>query len=91
MRCPSPGVFDAFADDDFRARWLPESSVRSKTAGKRMRLQWHDGTPVQVEFLSKGPAKSSVAIAHLKLQSKAAADAVKKEWAGYLDRLAELF
>jgi hypothetical protein len=83
-------LFDAFADDDFRARWLPETTVRSRTGGKRMRLQWHDGTPVQVEFLSKGPAKSSVAIAHLKLQSKAAADAVKKEWASHLDRLAEL-
>ncbi|HVE72130.1 MAG TPA: hypothetical protein VNI54_12240 [Thermoanaerobaculia bacterium] len=83
-------LFDAFANDDFRAQWLPESSVRSKTKDKRLRLEWHDGTVVAVEFLSKGPAKTSVAIAHLKLKSKAAADAIKKEWAGYFDRLAEL-
>lgn len=83
-------LFDAFADDDFRARWLPESSVLSKTRGKRIRLAWNDGTPVQVEFLAKGPAKSTVAVTHLKLPSKAASDAIKKEWAASFDRLAEL-
>jgi hypothetical protein len=40
--------------------------------------------------MPKGAAKSAVAVGHLKLADKAAAEAMKKAWSGYFDRLGEL-
>jgi len=55
-----------------------------------MRLTWEGGTTVQVGFLSKGAAKSSVAVAHQKLPHRSAADAMKKAWSEHFDRLSQL-
>ena len=88
---PIEKLFDAFAIARTRRRWLPvKITVRSATPRKYMRLAWEDGAPVQVGFLSKGAAKSSVAVAHQKLPDRSAADAMKKEWNGYFDRLGQL-
>jgi len=85
-------LYAAFADARRRRRWLPEKvELRSSTPGKRMRFTWEDGTIVVFEFTSKGSAKSSVAVGHLNLPNKAAADAVKKAWSDRFDRLGELF
>jgi hypothetical protein len=62
--------------------------VKSATAPKRMRLAWPDGTSVVVGFIAKGPAKSSAAVQHEKLPSRAAADAAKRAWGERFDRLA---
>jgi uncharacterized protein YndB with AHSA1/START domain len=90
-------LFEAFANARKRRRWLEEKvTVKSATPPKYMRLTWTDGRPVVVGFLPKRntkgakTARSSVAIAHGKLPDKAAADAVKKEWAARFDRLGEL-
>jgi hypothetical protein len=82
-------VYDAFATAATRKRWLGEDvEVKSATAPKRMRLAWPDGTSVVVGFIAKGPAKSSAAVQHEKLPSRAAADAAKRAWGERFDRLA---
>lgn len=88
---PVEELFEAFANARRRRRWLPAKiTVKSATPPKYMRITWTDGAPVQVGFLPKGKAKSSVAVAHQKLPDKAAADAAKKAWAEHFDRLGEM-
>ena len=88
---PVGKLFRAFANARTRHRWLPvKVTVRSATAHKRMRLTWDDGSLVVAEFMSKGSAKSAVAVGHEKLPDKAAAEAVKKAWSGHFDRLGQL-
>jgi uncharacterized protein YndB with AHSA1/START domain len=88
---PLERLFKAFADARTRRRWLPvKITVRSTTPLKRMRIAWDDGTQVQIGFFAKGDAKSYVAIQHEKLPDKAAADAMKKTWGEYFDRLGEI-
>ena len=88
---PIEKLFDAFAIARTRRRWLPvKITVRSATPRKYMRLAWEDGAPVQVGFLSKGAAKSAVAVAHQKLPDRSAADAMKKVWSEHFDRLGQL-
>jgi hypothetical protein len=60
------------------------------TANKRVRLGWADGTQAVVGFVSKGAAKAVAAVQHEKLPDRASADAMKKAWSGYLDKLGDL-
>lgn len=83
-------LFDAWADARKRRKWLTvKITVRSATPHKYMRIRWSDDTPVQVGFLAKGGAKSSVAIQHEKLPGKSAAEEMKKTWSEQFDRLGE--
>ena len=87
---PVSKLYEAFANARKRGRWLPvKVTLRSSTPGKRMRFTWGDGTIVVFEFMAKGSAKSAVAVGHLKLPDKAAADAMKKSWSERFDRLGE--
>jgi hypothetical protein len=90
---PVKALFKAWADDATRRRWLDgvESTVRTATAPKSLRLQWPDGTIVVVGFTAKTEAKSAVALTHTKLRDKAASDKAKKYWTDRLDALASLF
>jgi len=84
-------VYDAFATASTRKRWLGEDvEVKSATAPKRMRLAWPDGTSAVIGFTAKGPSKSSAAVQHEKLPSRAAVDAAKRAWAERFDRLAAI-
>ena len=84
-------LFDAFAKAGRRRRWLSvDVSIRSARPHKAMRFNWNDETRVTVGFLSKGAAKSVVAVQHEKLPDKATADAMKKAWTEYFDRLGQL-
>ena len=89
---PVDKLFDAWATARTRKRWLGDVklTIRTSTRPKSMRITWDDGTSVDVGFWPKGDAKSSVAIQHVKLPSKEAADARKKFWGEKLDALAEL-
>ncbi len=88
---PVEKLFKAFANPRIRRRWLPvKIAVRSAAPQKRMRVTWHDGTVAVFEFMSKGSAKSAVAVGHQKLPDKAAADAIKKAWGEDFDRLGKL-
>ncbi len=87
---PVDALYRAFHDGRRRARWLGVEGVEraSATEGRRVRLEWPDGTTALVSFTDKGPSKSSVAIQHRKLSSKADADRAKEAWADRLDALA---
>ena len=85
-------LFDAWADDSVRRKWLhgAKATVRTATPARSMRLRWPDGTVIVVNFSAKGRDKSVVALAHTKLPNKTAADEAKAYWAGRLDALGSL-
>jgi hypothetical protein len=89
---PVTRLFDLWADDRMRRRWLGtiKASVRTATSPKSMRLQWPDGTLVVVGFWAKGQGKSAVALTHTKLTNRSASDDVKKYWSDRLDALGSL-
>lgn len=88
---PVATLFGAFTSARRRNRWLPVKVViRSSAPRKRMRIEWHDETVVQVGFLEKGKSKSAVAIQHQRLKDKAAAASMKNMWAEYFDRLGRI-
>jgi hypothetical protein len=89
---PLATLFDAWADASIRRKWLDGAKVklRTATAPKSMRLAWEDGTIVAVGFTAKGPSKSAVALAHMKLPDKETATRLKKYWGERLDALGEV-
>ena len=89
---PVAELFDAWADAPARKRWLDAAGakVRSATAPKAMRILWPDGSVVIAGFTAKGPAKSSVAIAHTKLADRETANQLKGYWAERFDALADV-
>ncbi|HEU0074847.1 MAG TPA: hypothetical protein VFS30_12670 [Dehalococcoidia bacterium] len=86
---PVETLFDAWADEAMRRRWLGglEATVRTATRPKSLRLDWPDGTIVVVGFTARGDAKSNVALAHQKLPARAASERVKLEWTMRLEAL----
>ena len=82
-------LFDAWADEAKRRRWLGRNDVKVRTATspKGIRLQWPDGTVVIVLFAAKGPAKSTAAVVHTKLPDKSALQDAKNYWTDRLDAL----
>lgn len=72
-----------------RKRWLGDVGLRVKkaTVEKSMRITWEDGTPLDVYFWEKGPAKSQVQLQHRAQPSKARADELRAFWT---ERLAAL-
>ena len=89
---PVNALFDAWADDATRRRWLGgiEVVVRTAMEPKSMRLQWPDRTLVAVGFTAKGHGKSAVALGHTKLRDRAASGNVKEFWTDRLDALGSL-
>ena len=75
-----------------RAKWLANAkyTVRKATAPKSMRLTWEDGTSVELWFMAKGEAKSSVAVQHVKLPSKEEANRMREYWSERFEALAEV-
>jgi uncharacterized protein YndB with AHSA1/START domain len=89
---PLRTLFEAFVDPAARGRWLSTKvAVRSATPNRRVRLVWDDGTVVLAGFVSKGTAKSTVAIEHQGLSGRPAADAMKEAWSEAFDRLSDWF
>ncbi|HSB53290.1 MAG TPA: hypothetical protein VLD58_03005, partial [Gemmatimonadales bacterium] len=60
------------------------------TRGKYLRVNWPDGTSVEVGFLSKGRGKAQVAVQHSRLPDQAAAARMKAFWGERLEALAAL-
>jgi len=89
---PVSTLFDLWADDVTRRRWLGnvKEAVRTAKRPKSVRLGWPDGTIVVVGFLPKGRGKSVVALTHTKLRDRAASDDVKRFWSDRLDALGSL-
>jgi hypothetical protein len=87
---PVERLFAAFADDEERARLLPDAPLSLRTAqpNRSARFDWGDaGTRVVVGFADKGPEKSQVALEHERLPDAAAAERAKTEWRERLARL----
>ena len=88
---PVDKLYDAFANARLRAKWLPvKVKVRTANPHKTMRVAWDDDTLVQLYFMPKGDAKSSVAVQHTKVPEKAAAEKLKAWWGERLDALSEI-
>lgn len=82
-------LYDAFAVARTRRTWLPETVTISTSRRERsMRIEWPDGTRVAVAFLAKGPAKSTVAVQHERLATRADADRMRAFWGERLEALA---
>ena len=82
-------LFEAFEEPRKRKKWLDAKlTVRKATAPKSMRITWEDGTSVELWFMAKGDAKSTVAVQHTKLATKQQADRLRDWWAERLDVLA---
>jgi hypothetical protein len=87
---PVERLFEAFADEALRARWLPGADlrVRTATAPRTARYDWEDGsTRVIVGFEAAGNAKSRVALSHERLPDADTAEEMKSWWR---ERLTEL-
>ena len=88
---PVKTLFEAWADDVTRRRWLNGAAVRIRTATepKSMRLDWNESI-VAVGFASKGSARSSVAIQHTRLPDRETANELKNYWSARFDALGDL-
>lgn len=89
---PLDELFRAFSDAKRRARWLSDTKpeLRHTTPNKSIRMQWPDGSAVDIGFFSKGVSKSQVAIGHRKLASQSDAAEMKTFWSEKLQALAAL-
>ena len=89
---PADTLFDAWANQATRRRWLSEAGVKVRTATKpkSMRLAWPDGTIVAVGFWPKSKTKCSVSVQHTKLPDSETADRLKQYWGEQMAALAEV-
>jgi uncharacterized protein YndB with AHSA1/START domain len=92
FNAPMTRLYAAFSNQRNRNKWLGpvDLKVGATIKGKSMRMIWPDGKPVVAWFVTKGPRKNVVSIAHQKLPDKATAERVKAEWSSRLEKLAEL-
>ncbi|WP_330441048.1 hypothetical protein OHB44_15060 [Micromonospora sp. NBC_00821] len=87
---PALRLFEAFADETARARWLPdvEVRVRTATAPRSFRADWAGGpTRIVVGIDAVGESKARVSVLHEKLTGAEQAAELKAYWR---DRLAVL-
>jgi uncharacterized protein YndB with AHSA1/START domain len=90
---PVERLFDAFADESLRGRWLPDGELRERTARRprSARFDWSEGeTRVNVTFVDKGGAASTVAVEHARLADAAQAERMKAYWRERLTALKAL-
>jgi hypothetical protein len=80
---PVQRLFDAFVDGTLRERWLPDGELRERTSTrpKSARFDWGDGpSRVNVTFVDKAGASSTVAVEHARLADAAEAERMKAFW-----------
>jgi Activator of Hsp90 ATPase homolog 1-like protein len=81
-------IYAAWTDARRRKAWLTEPFAVSKsTPGKSVRIDWPDGSRVDVYLVPKGASKTQVAIQHSKLPDQHAVAMRKAFWKEALDRL----
>jgi hypothetical protein len=86
-------LYDAFVDASLRERWLPDGALRERTASrpKSARFDWGDGeTRVNVTFLAKEEAKSTVALSHVRLADAEEAERMKAYWRARIAAMKEV-
>jgi hypothetical protein len=80
---PVERLFDAVVDEALRRTWLPdgELSERTATRPRSARFDWGDGTSrVIAAFDSKGEARSTVVLQHVRLADGEEAERMKAYW-----------
>jgi hypothetical protein len=80
---PAERLYDAFVDPSVRDRWLPGARLSERTASraKSARFDWSGGaTRVNVTFLARDEAKSTVALEHRRLPTADEAARLKEYW-----------
>lgn len=90
VAAPVGRLFDAFVDQERRARWLSDDALRERTATrpKSARFEWAGGeSRVNVTFLDKGAASSTVTVEHARLADAGERERMKAFWR---DRLIDL-
>jgi uncharacterized protein YndB with AHSA1/START domain len=88
VNVPVDRLFAAWTDGRRRKSWLPDSfSLRRATPPKDLRISWHDGSDVNVTFVSKSDDRSSVHVEHAKLSDEAATEERKTYWRERLEAL----
>lgn len=90
MNVPLGKVYEAWADEKLRRKWLPgvEMEITTSTKDKSIRAKWNGGaTRVSILFYKKGPQKSQVTVDHMKLASSKDCEQMKKYWFEALSRL----
>lgn len=90
---PVDELYEAFADESKRERWLPEGGLRERTAlkPKSVRFDWGDGgTRVNVSFTAKGETKSTASIQHERLADAEEAERMKTYWRERVNTLKEV-
>ena len=90
---PVSRLFDAFAGEAERGRWLADAELRERGATKprSARFDWGDGrTRVNVTFQARGEARSTVTVEHTRLPDADAAARMKGWWRERLTTLREL-
>lgn len=90
---PVEQLFEAFADEALRERWLPNADLRLRTATapKSARYDWEDGeTRVNVYFDAVTESKSRVAVQHERLPDADTADEMKTYWRARVVELKKL-
>lgn len=86
-------LFEAFADETVRERWLGEYelAVRTVRPGTSITGAWEDGTTrLTISFVAKGESKSQVALDHARIPTAAEADELKTFWRERLVMLKKL-
>jgi hypothetical protein len=85
-------LYDAFVSESLRDRWLPDGELLKRTARRpeSARFGWGEGnTRVNVTFLAKDDAKSTVALEHRRLRDPGEAERMKSYWRERLGVLKE--
>ncbi|HEU4542730.1 MAG TPA: hypothetical protein VFR23_16495 [Jiangellaceae bacterium] len=91
---PVEVLFDAFVNPLSRQRWLADGtlSLRTSQPHRTARFDWEDGsTRVSVSFEDKGPAKTTVAVAHERLSDPDEAELAKASWRRRLTDLKAIY
>jgi uncharacterized protein YndB with AHSA1/START domain len=86
-------LWDAFTDEDERARWLEPGTLRTRTATphRTARFDFGDGpSRVVVGFTPRDDGRATVAVQHERLASAAEVEAMRVFWRTHLQALAEL-
>jgi hypothetical protein len=80
---PVEQLYDAVVEEPLRRRWLADAELSERTATrpKSVRFDWGEGqTRVHVTFLTKGEAKSTIALEHRRLADANEAEQMKAYW-----------
>jgi hypothetical protein len=80
---PVERLYEAVVSEDARTTWLPDArlSERTATRPKSARFDWGEGpTRVNVTFLARDDAKSTVALEHRRLADAGEAERMKTYW-----------